>query len=126
MLAIQPEAATGSSKKSTTPGSESDEPSVKDVTLEILGEQRQEWREGFDSGIRAGVQRVLQSDAMEQIAFELKVQRVVNDGMIQVAEQRERLLAHWKAEAQWWREEHDKVHAQFCEYAKAIERKFCK
>lgn len=124
MLATQLEAATGSSKNDTTNGSESDEPSVRDVTLEILGERRQEWRDGFESGVKQGTTRVLQSDALAQIALELKVTRTFNDAMAEVAHQRERLLAHWKSEAQWWREEHDRVHAEYCAFVKDCARRF--
>jgi hypothetical protein len=99
---------------------------VTDVTAQVIGERRAEWRDGFDQGTREGARRVANSECMQQIAFDLTVHRVVVNGMMQVAEQRERLLAHWKAEAQWWREEHNRVHAEFCEYAKAVERKFCR
>jgi hypothetical protein len=105
---------------------EMDAVAIVDVTAELIGERRADYHAGRDDGLLEGTRRVLNSDALVQIAFELTVQRVVNDGMIQVAEQREKLLAHWKAEAQWWREEHDKVHAEYCEFAKAIERKFCR
>jgi hypothetical protein len=105
---------------------ELDDIAVVDVTAEILGERREEWRDGFDAGIKQGTTRVLQSDAMEQIAFDLTIHRVVVNGMIQVAEERERLLAHWKAEAQWWQEEHARVFEEFREFAKAVERKFCR
>jgi hypothetical protein len=95
---------------------------VVDVTSELIGERREEWRAGFDSGMKQGTSRVLQSGALEQIVLELSLQRATTD----VAVQRETLLAHWKTEAQWWREEHDKVHAEYCAFVKEIGRSFCK
>jgi hypothetical protein len=86
MLAIPLEAATGSSKRSTTSGLESDEPLVRDVTLEILGEQRQEWRDGYDAGLKAGSQRVLQSQMIEDIALEVKMLRLAVTSLGQQAE----------------------------------------
>lgn len=68
-------AATGTTKPSTTSGSPSDEPLVKDVTAEILGERREEWRDGYDAGLRAGARRVLESQCMEQIVTELVLLR---------------------------------------------------
>jgi hypothetical protein len=105
---------------------ELDDVAIVDVTAEVVGERRVEWQAGVDYGLKQGTNRFLQSPAMQQIAFDLTLHRLVVDGMLKVAEERERLLAHWKAEAQWWREERDRIHAEFCEYAKAIERKFLK
>ena len=48
-----------------------------DVTEEILGERRAEWRDGYESGLKAGVQRTLQSHALEDIAMELKMLRTL-------------------------------------------------
>lgn len=81
MLATQLEAATGTSKESTTPGLESDEPSVRDVTLEILGERRAEWREGYDAGLREGARRLLDSEALGQVASELVMMRRVAESL---------------------------------------------
>jgi hypothetical protein len=53
---------------------------VIDVTSELIGERREEYREGFDAGLRQGTTRFLQSDAMHQIAFELKLLRVLYAG----------------------------------------------
>lgn len=103
-----------------------DEIEVIDVTTELIGERRQEWREGYDSGIKQGVTRILQSDALAQLAFDFKVLRICSDAMAETAVQREKLLAHWKAEAQWWREEHDKVHAEYCAFVKEVARRFGK
>ena len=105
---------------------EMDAVAIVDVTAEMIGERRAEWHDGVDYGLKQGTTRVLNSPAMQQIAFDLKLHRIVVDGMIKVAEDRERLLAHWKAETQWWREEHNRVLDEFIEFAKAVERKFCK
>ena len=99
-----------------------DEILVTDVTTELIGERRQEWRDGYDSGMRSGTQRVLQSSALEQLMLELTLQRAMTD----VAMQRERLLQHWKSEAQWWREEHDRVHAEYCAFVKEMARRLAK
>lgn len=99
-----------------------DEILVTDVTTELLGERRQEWRDGFDSGIRAGTSRTLQSNALTQLALELTLYK----SALAVAEQRERLLAHWKSEAQWWREEHDRVSAEYTSFVKEMARRFAK
>lgn len=105
---------------------EMDAVAVVDVTMEIIGERREDYRAGFDSGLRQGAIRVMQSDAMAQLAFDLKVLRICSDAMADHAAQRERLLAHWKAEAQWWREEHDRVHREFCEFTSYVANRFCK
>lgn len=59
---------------------ELDEIAVVDVTAEMLGERREEYRAGVDAGIRVGTQRVLQSDALAQITFELKILRALYAG----------------------------------------------
>jgi hypothetical protein len=38
-------------------------------------ERRHEWRVGYDAGLRAGAQRVFESQALEQLAVELKFLR---------------------------------------------------
>lgn len=55
----------------------SDEVLVTDVTTQILGEQREEWRAGYDAGLRAGARRVIESQALEQIVIELVLLREV-------------------------------------------------
>jgi len=95
---------------------------VTDVTTEMLGERRDEWRDGFDSGQKSGTQRVLQSDALEQLVLELVMQRAT----VGVAIQRERLLEHWKAEARWWHEEHDRLSAEHTAFVSEMVRRFAK
>lgn len=46
------------------------------VDIEAATSRRAEWRAGFDSGLRAGAQRVLESDALQTIAFEISVLRL--------------------------------------------------
>lgn len=98
-----------------------DKAEVIDVTfVEQLAGQGESWHEGLELGLEFSGKRVAQ---LTLDLAQCRTKIVEAEG---AAEQRERLLAHWKAEAQWWREEHDKVHAEFCEFAKAVERKFCR
>jgi hypothetical protein len=76
MPATQAVAAIGNTSGDTRTTSK-DEPLIRDVTTEILGEQRAEWRRGFDAGLRTGAQRVLESQCMEQIVTELVLLRDV-------------------------------------------------
>lgn len=99
-----------------------DEIEVVDVTTELIGERRQEWRDGFEIGMRSGTQRVLQSNAVEQIALELTLLRAATD----VSAQREKLLEHWKAEARWWREEHDRINSEYTAFVKEMARRLAK
>lgn len=114
---------------------EMDAVAVIDVTDELIGERREEWRAGFDFGRTMGVRGVLRAKdggspdgltCIEQMALDLKVHRLMNDVLVDVGVQRERLLAHWKAEAQWWQEEHDRVHREFCEFTTYVANRFCK
>lgn len=114
---------------------EMDEIPIVDVTDELIGERREEWRAGCDAGRTMGVRSVLRAkdggypDGMtcvEQMAFDLKIHRVVVNGLLDAAEQRELLIQHLKNELQWWREEHTALQLEFVEYAKAVERKFCR
>lgn len=104
-------------------GTTESEPLVVDVTTEMIGERREEYHAGFDSGLRQGATRVLQSDALGQLALSLRVHKALNEAMCDVAHQRETLLAHWKAEAQWWREEHDRVSAEYSAFVKEMARR---
>ncbi len=81
MLATLPEVVIGTSNPSTTSGLESEEPSVRDVTVEILGERRQEWREGYDAGLLEGARRTLDSYALAEIASELVLMRRVAESL---------------------------------------------
>jgi hypothetical protein len=53
------------------------EPLVLDVTMELLGERREEWRDGYDAGLRNGAKRVLESEMLAQIVTELLLLREV-------------------------------------------------
>lgn len=78
MLATQLSPAIGdTSSAMTTTSKPEPEVLIKDVTMEILGEQRAEWRSGFDAGLRTGAQRVLESSCMGQIVAELILLREV-------------------------------------------------
>lgn len=126
MQATVAEPVTTISSADTTNGLPDSEPRVVDVTAELIGERREEWRSGFDAGLRDGARRVMHSDAMGQLAFDLKVLRICSDAMADVAVQRERLLAHWKSEAQWWREEHDRVRDEYHAFTREMVRRFAK
>ena len=99
---------------------------VTDVTAELMGERREEYRAGVDAGTRQGSQRVLQGPVLEQIALELTVQRAVNTAMAGAAHQRETLLAHWQSEAAWWREECTRIDTEFAAFVKKMARQFPK
>ena len=94
-------------------GSESTEP----------GWQR---RQSYDSGIRRALTTYINSPLMEQLSLELTVHRVTIGAMARVAQQRERLLSHWKSETKWWREEHDRVSAEYGAFVKDMARRFAK
>lgn len=75
---------------------------VIDITAELIGERRQEWRDGFDAGMKQGTSRVLQSDALGQIVAELKMLRTFVECMTEVAHQREGLIAELAHQAEYW------------------------
>lgn len=102
MQATQSVAATGTTKPDTTSGLESDEPLVKDVTAEILGEIRAEWREGFDSGLRVGGRRVLESQCVEQIVTELVLLRQVAAKLGEKADYWMQRSDQFELEATYW------------------------
>ena len=126
MQAIQPVAAIGNTSSDTTNSLSSEPARVCDVTAEILGERREEWRAGFDSGLRDGARRVLQSDALSQMSLSLQGRRAVAEAAMDAGVQQERLAQLWKAEAKWWREEHDRVHAEYYAFVAEAARRFCK
>lgn len=95
-----------------------DENLVVDVTAEIVGERRQEWHDGFDAGLKQGTSRVLQSNPLAQMALELTLYRAALD----VSAQRERLLQHWKSEAQMWQAECERVSADFSAFVEMAKR----
>lgn len=59
----------------TTLGLPSSEPLVVDVTADIIGERREEWRDGYDAGMKAGARRVIESSCLESITVELVLLR---------------------------------------------------
>lgn len=123
MQATPFETVTGNSKTGTTSGDEQEAGQVIDVTADILGERRQDWREGFDQGLREGGRRVIHSDVMAQISLELTVNRAVTNGLLRAAEHQEKLLAHWKAEARWWREEYTRLQEEFTLFTRELLRR---
>lgn len=95
---------------------------IRDVTDEVVGERGAGWREGFDAGLKQGVSRVLNSDALCQLALALEVHKAFGDAMSAAAEQREKLLAHWQAEARWWKEEYRRVNQEYSDFVDKVER----
>ena len=70
---------------------------VVDVTAEMLGERREEYRAGVDAGLRQGTQRVLQSEAIEAIASEVQTLRALVDAMTEVAHEREKVIDWYRS-----------------------------
>lgn len=85
---------------------------------------RAAYREGNESGKRQGAAAYLNSPVTEQIALELTVLRVAMTAMSSATEQRERLLELWKAEAAFWKAEHDRVHDEYCGFVEEMRRKY--
>lgn len=95
---------------------------VIDITAELVGERRQEWRDGHDAGMKRGVTSVLQSPAVEQLALELTLTRATLKAVSDTAMQRERLILHWKTEARWWQEEYGRLSAEYSDFVKQVAR----
>lgn len=98
------------------------EPRVQDVTFaeQLVGKKARSahWKEGLDTGLEFGGKRVA------QLSLDLSLARAKLAKALSDAAERERLLQHWRAEAQWWREEHDRVHAEYCDFVKEMARRF--
>lgn len=91
-----------------------------DVTLaeQIVGDRHPaNWKEGLDLGLDVSGRRVA------QLALDLSLCRAKLAKALTGAEERERLMQHWRAEAQWWREQHDEVHAEYCAFVKEVARR---
>jgi hypothetical protein len=56
-------------------------------------ERREEWRAGFDSGVKAGTTRYFNSPVMETIAVELTLLRTLYAAVCDELEQRDKVLA---------------------------------
>lgn len=69
-----------------------------DVTDELLGERRAEWRDGYESGLKAGTQRTLQSHALEDIAMELRLLRVLYAGVCEALDEAQHQVGVLEAE----------------------------
>jgi hypothetical protein len=50
-------------------------PVIADITADLVGERREDFRRGFDAGVREGSRRVLYSNALEEMALELTLLR---------------------------------------------------
>lgn len=96
---------------------------VRDVTFaeQLVGGARPEsWKEGLDLGLDFSGKR------NAQLTLDLSLTRTKLASALSAAHERERLLLHWKAEAQWWREEHDRVSGEYCAFVADIARRFAK
>jgi hypothetical protein len=127
--AVSPEFSEPTCERTPSPSPESNTALSESSTSNALkpglsvidnGLSREAWRAGHDSGEKRGAISYFQSRVMEQLSLELTIQRIAIQAMSGAAEQRERLLAHWKSEAGWWKTEHDKVHAAYCEFVKSV------
>jgi hypothetical protein len=54
---------------------------------------------------------LLEAASQRRLAYELGFRQ--NEARVATARQQ---AERWKDEAKWWREEHDRVHADFCEF----------
>jgi hypothetical protein len=73
--------------------------------------------------MRRSLTTYLNSPLMTQLSLELTLTRVTITAMSQAAEQRERVVSHWKAEARWWREEHDRVSSEYTTFVREMARR---
>ena len=90
------------------------------------GWKQDDRKAAYEAGMKRGAVSYFSSKAMEQLSMELTVLRVTVGAMTGAAEQTERLLSHWKAEARFWKEQHDKVHDEYCATISELARKYVK
>lgn len=100
------------------------DPTVVDVTFaeRLVGkkDQPESWKEGLDVGLEFGGKRIA------QLTLDLSLCRTKLAQSLSGNQERERLMQHWKSEAQWWREEHDRVHAEYCAFVDEMAKRFAK
>jgi hypothetical protein len=70
-------------------------------------DRRAEWRAGFESGRRAGVASVLNAPALEDIALEITVLRVVVHALEQAVHERDDMLGFYRCF--YGRDYHDRL-----------------
>jgi hypothetical protein len=85
-------------------------------------DQREARRWAYEAGVKRGAASFFQSPVMEQLSLEIALTKATLRAVSDAAIQRERLLLHWKNEAQWWRAEHDKVSAEYSNFVKQAAR----
>jgi len=76
--------------------------------------------------MRRGLAGYINSPLMEQLSLELTVTRAAIEAMSGVAAQREVLILHWKAEASWWREESQRISAEYTAFVAEMARRFAR
>jgi hypothetical protein len=100
------------------------EPAVVDVTFaeRLLGKEERSahWKEGLDLGLDFSGKRIA------QLTLDLSLTRTKLAEARNGNEERERLLQHWKSEAQWWHEEHDKIRDEYHAFVKEMARRFAR
>lgn len=97
---------------------------VIDVTFaeRLVGkkEQPESWKEGLDVGLEFGGKRIA------QLTLDLSLCRTKLVQATSGAQERERLMQHWRAEAQWWKEEFERVHAEYCAFVAEMAKRFAR
>lgn len=100
------------------------EPAVVDVTFaeQLVGKEERSahWKEGLDLGLDFSGKR------NAQLTLDLSLCRTKLVKALSGNEERERLLQHWKSEAAYWLEEHNRVRDEYHAFAKEMVRRFVK
>lgn len=100
------------------------EAKVVDVTLAAqlatVGEQPAPFHEGLDLGLEFAGKRVAQL-TLDLSACRTKLAKALTD-----AESCERLTQHWKAEAQMWQAECERIGAEYTAFVKEMARRLGK
>ena len=105
------------------------EPSGFCTSCGVLGsgsDDTERGRQSYNAGMRRGLAGYINSPLMEQLSLELTVTRAAIEAMSGVAAQREVLILHWKAEASWWREESQRISAEYTAFVAEMARRFAR
>lgn len=100
------------------------EPAVVDVTfaaqLAEVGEQPAPFHEGLDMGLEFSAKR------NAQLTLDLSEARTKLAKALSASEQRERLAQHWKAEAEMWKGEAQRIGDEYSAFVREMARRFRK
>lgn len=100
------------------------EPAVVDVTfaeqLSGIAEQPAPFHEGLDMGLEFSGKRVA------QLTLDLSETRTKLAKALTASEQRERLAQHWRAEAEMWRGEAERIGDEFSAFVREMARRLRK